>query len=510
MPLSPQPGSRPGPRPAPSEGSAPGLKRNALGTSDLVFIVVSAAAPLMVMVGVAPLAIMIGGIGAPAAYVFAGIALAIFAVGFTTMSRHIDNVGAFYSYIAVGLGRTAGVIAALVALVSYNALQIGVYGLLGVAAEGTFTEVFGIALPWWVYALATVGIVWFVGFRSVDFGAKFLAVLLTAETGLLLVLAVAVLVQGGAGIGVDSFTPAHMFVRPMTVILPTAFAAFMGFEATVIYRSETRNPRRTIPRATYASVAILALTYAFIVWAIIQAFGDEHAVDAAAKDTVGMFFTVSDHYIGTWYSTVLHLLIVTSVVASLVAFHNAVTRYTLAIAREGLIPAGLARVHPRTRSPYVAGLAQTALALAVVAGFALAHADPYAQLLIWVNTPGIFGILLLQVAAAVSVVVFFRRRRTGEGVWRTVVAPVLSAALMMVAMVLAAQNISFLTGTTGLVNDVLLGTIPATCVLGAVWALWLRHSRREVFDALGSPGEVDPSTAREAPPAGATDEAVSA
>ncbi|RJS45767.1 APC family permease [Nocardioides cavernaquae] len=478
----------------PETATGPGLKRNALGTSDLVFIVVSAAAPLMVMVGVAPLAIMIGGVAAPAAYVFAGVALAIFAVGFTTMSRHLDNAGAFYSYIAVGLGRTSGVIAALVALVSYNALQIGVYGLAGVAIQGTFAEVFGIDQPWWVYAVGCILIVWYIGFRTVDFGAKFLAVLLVAETALLLILAVAIVVQGGSseGLGLESFAPSNMFVQPMTVIVPTAFAAFMGFEATVIYRSETRNPRRTIPRATYIAVAVLAGTYAFIVWAIVQAFGASGAVGAATDNGVGMFFVAGETYVGTWFTTAMHLLIATSVVASLVAFHNAVTRYSLAIAEEGLLPKVLAKTHPRTRSPYVAGAAQTALALVIVVGFAVAKADPYSQLLIWVNTPGIFGILLLQVAAAISVVVFFRRRATSEKVWSTVVAPLVSAALMIGACVLAAKNISFLTGTTGLVNQVLLLTIPATCLVGFGWALWLRRSRREVFDSLAAACETAP------------------
>ncbi|WP_413100086.1 APC family permease [Streptomyces sp. Inha503] len=474
------------PNQAGETGGADGLRSNALGTSDLVFIVVSAAAPLMLMVGIAPLAIMVGGIGAPSAYAFAGIALAIFAVGFTTMSRHIAGAGAFYSYIAVGLGRTAGVVSALVALVSYNALQIGVYGLAGVTIQGTFLEVFGINQPWWVYALSCVAIVWYVGFRSVAFGAKFLAVLLTAETALLLILAVAILVQGGGseGLGVESFAPDHMFVPPMTVVLPVAFAAFMGFEATVIYRSETRNPRRTIPRATYIGVAVLAGTYAFVVWSIIQAFGAGGAVDAATKHGVEMFFVAGESYLGGWFTTAMHLLMATSVVASLVAFHNTITRYSLAIADEGLLPAALAKVHPRTRAPYVAGLAQTALAVVIVSGFALAQADPYTQFMIWVNTPGVFGILLLQVAAAISVIAYFRRRTTGEGAWRTVVAPVIAAALMLVAMVLSARNISFLTGTTGLVNQVLLMTIPATCAVGFGWAVWLRRNHREVFDAI--------------------------
>ncbi|HSX66456.1 APC family permease [Nocardioides sp.] len=468
--------------------AAPGLKRNALGTSDLVFIVVSAAAPLMVMVGVAPLSLAIGGIGAPAAYLFAGVTLAIFAIGFTAMSRHVDNAGAFYAYIAVGLGRTAGVVSALVALVSYNALQIGVYGLAGVAIQGTFAEVFGIDLPWWAYALGCIAVVWYVGFRSVDFGAKFLAVLLTAETGLLLLLAIAIVVQGGSseGLGLESFAPQHTFVQSMTVILPTAFAAFMGFEATVIYRSETRDPRRTIPRATYIAVAVLAGTYAFIVWSIVQAFGAGGVIEAATTHGVGLFFVAGETYVGAWFSTAMHLLIATSVVASSVAFHNAVTRYAVAIADEGLLPAALGKVHPRTRAPYVAGLAQTALALVIVAGFAVAKADPYMQLLIWVNTPGIFGILLLQVAAAVSVVAYFRRNRTGEGAWRTLVAPVAAAVLMIVAIVLSAKNVEFLTGSAGVVNVVLLLVIPATVVVGVVWARWLRSNRRDVFEGVAS------------------------
>ena len=57
----------------------------------------------------------------------------------------------------------------------------------------------------------------------------------------------------------------------------------------------------------------------------------------------------------------------------------------------GGVDAG-SQVHPRTLSPYVEGLAQTAVALAIPAGFPIAHANPYLHLLIWVNTPGVFEI----------------------------------------------------------------------------------------------------------------------
>ncbi|NEC93179.1 amino acid transporter, partial [Streptomyces sp. SID12501] len=93
------------------------MRSGALGTADISFFVVSAAAPLTVMAGVAPVAILLGGIGAPAGYLLAGLTLTVFAVGFTAMSRHVRSGGAFYAYIARGLGKRVGIGAALLALV---------------------------------------------------------------------------------------------------------------------------------------------------------------------------------------------------------------------------------------------------------------------------------------------------------------------------------------------------------------------------------------------------------
>ena len=171
----------------------------------------------------------------------------------------------------------------------------------------------------------------------------------------------------------------------MGSVLALAFGAFIGFEATAIYREEARTPDRTVPRATYIAVGFLGLFYAFISWVIIQGFGNTGAVAAAAKNPAGMFFTAMTTYVGGWATDAMRVLIVTSLFAALLAFHNAITRYTYALASEGALPRRLGHIHPVHKSPYVAGYAQTALAAAVVAGFAIAHADPYLQLLLWVN-----------------------------------------------------------------------------------------------------------------------------
>ncbi|MFD5128325.1 APC family permease [Streptomyces olindensis] len=467
------------------------LRSGSLGTADIAFFVVSAAAPLTVMAGVAPLAILLGGVGAPVGYLLAGLTLAVFAVGFTTMSRHVRSGGAFYAYITRGLGRPVGIGAALLALVGYNGMETGVYGLLGSATQDTARALFGADLPWLPISLAGLLLIGYGGYRSIDFGAKVLGVLLVAETGILVLLAGGVLLKGGAhGLSLTSFDPGNVLVPGTAAVLAFAFAAFTGFESTVIYRREARDPQRTVPRATYLAVGFLGLFYAFIVWTVIQAFGDAGIVAAAGKNPAELFFAAITTYVGGWAADLMHVFIVTSVLASLLAFHNAINRYTLALAEEGVLPKALGRIHPRHGSPYVAGLAQTALGAVVVLAFAAAGADPYGQLLLWVNTPGMIGLFLLQLLAAIAVPCYFRRVPHREGVLRTVIAPVTAAVLLATAIVLVVDHIDLFTGASATVNTVLVVTAPAVFAVGLVLAWWLRARRPDVYaDFAAEPAE---------------------
>ncbi|MEU6986343.1 APC family permease [Streptomyces sp. NPDC046324] len=459
-----------------------GLRTGTLSTADISFFVVSAAAPLTVMAGVAPIAVVLGGIGAPAGYLLAGITLAVFAVGFTAMSRHVRSGGAFYAYITRGLGKPVGIAAALLAMLGYNGMEIGVHGLLGTATADTGQALWGVDIPWLPVSLAGLLLIWYGGFRSIDFGAKVLGVLLLAETGILVLLAGGVLIDGGAdGLSLDSFAPGNVLVPGSAAVLAFAFAAFTGFESTVIYRREARDPNRTIPRATYFAVGFLGLFYAFVVWTVIQAFGQDKVVQAAADDPGGLFFAAITTYVGAWAADLMHILIVTSVLASLLAFHNAINRYGLALAEEGVLPAVFGRVHPRHRSPYVSGILQTALGAVVVLAFAAAGADPYQQLLLWVNTPGMIGLMVLQLLAALAVPLFFRRIHHTEGKLRTVVAPVAAFVLLAGAIGLVVTNVGLFTGASTTVNTVLVSLVPAVFVLGLLLAYRLRRTRPETY-----------------------------
>ncbi|MFE6897395.1 APC family permease [Streptomyces sp. NPDC057717] len=477
---------------ATATAAEPTLRAGTLGTADIAFFVVSAAAPLTVMAGVAPFAIALGGIGAPVGYLLAGLTLAVFAVGFTTMSRHVRSAGAFYAYITRGLGRSVGIGAALLAMVGYNGMEIGVYGLLGTATQDTLHALFGIDIPWLPVSLAGLVLIWYGGFRSIDFGAKLLGVLLCAETGILVLLAGGVLLKGGAhGLSAASFAPGNVLLPGTAAVLAFAFAAFTGFESTVIYRREARDPGRTVRRATYIAVAFLGLFYAFIVWTVIQAFGDAHVVQAAGSDPAGLFFSAITTFVGGWAADLMHILIVTSVLASLLAFHNAINRYGLALAEEGVLPKVFGTVHAKHRSPYLAGVAQTVLGAAVVLAFWAAGADPYAQLLLWVNTPGMIGLMALQLLAAIAVPFYFRRITHEEGVLRTVVAPIAATVLLSIAIVLVCTHLDLFTGASSLVNMILMAVAPAVFVLGIALARRLRRTKPDVYERFAAEPSAD-------------------
>ena len=124
-----------------------GLRRT-LTTRKVVFLVVAAAAPLAAMVGTVPLAFALGnGPGVPGMFVFAGVVLLCFSVGYAAMSRQIVNAGGFYTYLACGIGRPPAVGGGLIAVVSYNAASIGLLGAFGYFFQLVAASL-GVNLPW--------------------------------------------------------------------------------------------------------------------------------------------------------------------------------------------------------------------------------------------------------------------------------------------------------------------------------------------------------------------------
>jgi len=262
-----------------SEQSTSRLKRNAMGAPEMVFLVIAFAAPLAASTTNVPMAIGLGnGVGAPGAWLLVGLLLALFSVGYTAMSRHISNAGAFYAYITAGLGRRAGVGAGYVALVAYFASVILIGAFFGFFASAALDSEVGIDISWPVCAMVGLAAVFGLCYLGVQTSVRLLGVLLALETLLLVAIIVGVLLDVGPGsYPLRSFSPADIFSGTPGVALAFIFSTFLGFEATAIFAEEARDPKRTVARATYVAIAIIAFLYLAASWSAVAAVGADDA-----------------------------------------------------------------------------------------------------------------------------------------------------------------------------------------------------------------------------------------
>ena len=76
-------------------------------------------------------------------------------------------------------------------------------------------------------------------------------------------------------------------------------------------------------------------------------FSQRRAPEREGADPVTLFTSVMDRYAGAWATDVMAVLVLTSVLAAQIAFHNAINRYSFTLAKDGLMPAALGHAHPR-------------------------------------------------------------------------------------------------------------------------------------------------------------------
>jgi amino acid transporter len=203
-------------------------------------------------------------------------------------------------------------------------------------------------------------------------------------------------------------------------------------------------------------------------------------------DPTDFLFALSDAYIGAWYTAVMRLLFITSIFAAVLAFHNAVARYTFALGREGLLPEGSGHTHPRHLSPHVGSIAQSIVAMIVVAVFALNGQDAVLALLTWLTNLGTLGVIALMAATSFAVVAFFQRNRNLEhSLFTTLIAPIVADVALIGVVAVAVANFHVLIGNTGLLTWLLPSLLAVAAIADAVAAQLLKMRAPAMFASMG-------------------------
>ncbi|MEU9890602.1 APC family permease [Sphaerisporangium sp. NPDC051011] len=457
-----------------------------MGVGELVMSVLAFSAPLTTVAGFVPVLLTFSGNTGPAIYIVATVILVIFSVGFTAMGRIVPNPGGFYAFVTQGLGRPAGLGGAFLATFGYAIIGFFAPPFFAITVQSYVqNNLNGPHIAWGWYALAIVAATTALAYRRIDLSAKVLTAVMVLEVLIVIIFDVVSFLKGSpAGAGGASLSLPWVTDSNIGLALLFVVGNFFGFEATVIFREEVKDPEKTIPRATYLAVAGIGVFYAIAAWAYVTYAGAAKVQGDAKANLGGMFGDALTDLVGRTFVDIVTVLLMTSILASMLSIHNVAARYLYSLGTDGVVPAPMGKVHARHGSPHVAASLIGALWAIGIGIFVALGSDPN---VLYARASGIgsFAVLLLLFAASIAVFAYLRRNPTNQSAWKTTVAPVLAAVGIGVVAVLAVINYSDLLGGSGFVTSFCLVFTFALFVIGMVVARVLRDRRPEVYQRIG-------------------------
>jgi amino acid transporter len=353
------------------------------------------------------------GAAAPLAYVACAIVMGLIVLCIAEAGSRISLTGGPYAYVEMTFGRYVGfLVGVMLWLIGATAIP-GVAGLFADAAARLVPALdssAGRAL----FLAVMFSAVTLINVLGVKEGTRLNTVLTIAKLAPLLLLL-------GVGLfAVDTqnlkwtHTPAVGDLSRASVILIFAFA---GVESALVPSGEVRDTARTVPRAVFLAMALITLLYIGLQVVAQGVLGGALVGDATP------LVTAAGKVFGPWGVVMLSTGFMISAFGYLSGMMLAVPRALFAFGRDGILPRQLASVHPRYHTPWVAIIAQSALA------WVLAVTNKFEALAIIANVSA--ALVYLGCAAAA-----WKLRRTPAlpGAFRVpggAVVPILAAAAVL-------------------------------------------------------------------------------
>ncbi len=417
------------------------LKSSQLGTADVTASTVANIGPGIDFYFAFGVIAVTAGVAAPLTIVAAGVAVVLLAFTVAEFTKAEPSAGSFITYVETALGSRAGVATALLVAVGYTVAIASVFAMSGGMVAMTVSHYTSWHPAWGpLTLLLTVGAIWLTA-RGVKLSTAAVGAAVLVQVAIMVVVCVVVLVDQRAHLSGIPFSWAHLTggLAGLSAGFPLALYMFIGWENGPALAEESRDPRRTIPRALYISVAIAAALFVFFAYATVTGF--HYDVSSIGRSSVP-FLTVAGHYLGgaavlAWIAGIV------SVLATLVAAADSQSRMLFDGGRTGLLPAKLGHVRPRSGTPVNALLVMAGAGLGIIGVWWVSHLisgdtgsmNPvglYAEC----STMGTIVILFVYLLTTLSLPVFmWRRHRDLFSSFRHVAIPVLGLLTLIVPFV---------------------------------------------------------------------------
>ena len=210
---------------------------------------------------------------------------------------------------------------------------------------------------------------------------------------------------------------------PVVGIIPGAFYAFfafIGFDSVTVAAEEAKKPQRDVPTGVLGSLAFGTLFYTAVAVALIGLQRPEQINPNTPLPTA-----LAAAHMGMWaWTAILGAVLGTSSVV-LTAIYGQ-SRIFMVMARDGLLPKGIAAIHPRFRTP-----ARMTLIMGVVVGV-MAGVFSLDTLLSFVNTGTLSAFLLV----CVGVLILRRTQPDRPRPFRTPWVPIIPLAGIVLSLLL--------------------------------------------------------------------------
>jgi amino acid transporter len=417
------------------------LRAGQLGTADVTASTVANIGPGIDFYFAFGVIAVTAGVAAPLTILAAGVATVFLAFTVAEFSRMEPSAGSFITYIETSLGAIVGVVAAVLVAVGFTVAIAGVFTMSGGMLTLTLEHYTSWHPAWEPLSLVlTVGAIWLTA-RGVKLSTTAVGLAVLAQVLVMVAVCAVVLVDRRAQLSGVPFSWSHLSggLAGLSAGFPLALYMFIGWENGPALAEECREPKRTVPRALYTSVAIG--TALFVLFAYSTVTGFHYDVSSIGRSSVP-FLTMADRYLGT-AAIVAWVAGIVSVLATLVAGVNSQARMVFDGGRSGLLPAWLGRLRTPGDTPVNALATMAVGGLGIIAIWWMAHAigaqsgstNPvglYAEC----STMGTIVILFVYLLTTVSLPVFmWRRHRKSFSAIRHVAMPLLGALSLIVPFV---------------------------------------------------------------------------
>ncbi|CAH0175468.1 APC family permease [Pseudomonas brassicacearum] len=283
----------------------------------------------------------------PAAYLAALVAMFFTAMSYGRMAAAFPVAGSAYSYVRKAISPKLGFIAGWAVLLDYLFLPMAIW-LIGAAyLHSAFPSV-----PQWLWVLVFIGITSAINIVGLKLANGVNAVLMLVQF-LVLIAFVALCIHY---VGGDASTPLWS-VKPffngdmqMPLIMSGAAIAcysFLGFDAVSTLTEETRDPRRTIPRAIMLITLVGGLIFVSVSYFVQIAHPSFQfdSVDSAA-------YEIARNIGGDLFVSIFLIGLIVGQFASGLSAQASGSRLLFAMGRDGVLPKSFfGTLHERFGTP---------------------------------------------------------------------------------------------------------------------------------------------------------------